>query len=73
MGEKDIPTYISAKFYIKNWTNNEFVRIGEIKKPIKDENYDVKNYELIKMDSTYKFEFDRELIEKTIINKINSR
>ena len=62
-GEKEIPTYIRAKFYIKNWRNNEFIRIGEIKSPIKDENYDVKDYETTTMSSTYKFEFDRELIE----------
>lgn len=63
-GEKDVPTYILVKFYIKNWKNNEFVRIGEIKNPIKDENYDVKDYEIIKIDSSYKYEFNKELVEK---------
>lgn len=65
-GEKDIPTFIFAKFYIKNWKKNEFIRIGEIKNPIEDENYEVKGYETIKMNSSYKFEFNRELIEKQI-------
>ncbi len=68
-GEKDVPTYIYAKFYIKNWRNNEFIRIGEIKNPIEDVNYDVKDYEIIKMATSYKFEFNRELIESQETNK----
>lgn len=68
-GEKDIPTYIYAKFYIKNWENNEFIRTGEIKNPIKDENYEIKDYEIIKMSTSYKFEFNRELIESHKTNK----
>lgn len=68
-GEKDIPTYIYAKFYIKNWRNNEFIRTGEIKNPIKDENYEVKDYEIIKMATSYKFEFNRELVESHKTNK----
>lgn len=66
-GEKDIPTFISAKFYIKNWKKDEYIRIGEIKNPINDENYEVIDYETIKMNSSYKFEFDKELIEKQMI------
>ena|GEM_PF-1032409 len=69
-GEKDIPTFISAKFYIKNWKKNEFIRVGEIKNPVKNENYEVKDYEIIKMDKSYKFEFNRELIEnQKLINR----
>lgn len=66
-GEKDISTFISAKFYIKNWKKDEYIRIGEIKNPINDENYEVIDYETIKMNSSYKFEFDKELIEKQMI------
>lgn len=62
-GEKDIPTFITAKFYIKNWKNNEFIRVGEIKNPLTNDNYEIIKYETVKMNSSYKFEFDKDLIE----------
>lgn len=72
-GEKDIPTYVSAKFYIKNWKNKEFIRIGEIKNPLKNEYYEIIKYETVKMGSSYKFEFDEKLIDNLLINKRKSR
>jgi hypothetical protein len=63
-GEKEVPTYISATFYIQDWMYNKFIRIGQVKEPILDNKYDIKDYEIVKMNSIFKFDFDKQLIEK---------
>ncbi len=55
-GNSNINKTVSAKFYIKNWAENQFVRVGEIKN----------NKEKSAMPSEFAFNYDKKAIDNLI-------
>lgn len=55
-GSADVSKTISAKFYIKDWAQNQFVRVGEIQN----------NKEKSAMSSDFAFNYDKKAIEDLI-------
>lgn len=65
---EDKSKYIYAKFYIRNWEKNDFIRVGVFKTLLN--NGEIQE---IAMPADYEFDYDKNKISEIKINKKNSR
>jgi len=61
--ERDYVTFINAKFYIKNWKKNIYIRVGQITKP------EAGTSSTIVMPINYIFDYNKVQIENIITKK----
>ncbi|MDN3725553.1 hypothetical protein QRD02_14300 [Aequorivita sp. SDUM287046] len=65
---EDKSKYVYAKFYIRNWEKNEFIRVGVFKTLLNNG-----EIQKIAMPVHYEFDYDKDKISEIKINKRNSR